>query len=176
MQLEYEELSELQAEIQSHLQENLRSVLINLNRLGKLSVFLEMIEAPHLLKSGPNYETHPNGRIIVVGQTQVNENDLKKAAKWLRINPERFDFYLKYDRIPDLSHIRYHAGYAAILAGPVPHSIEGKGNYSSAITAWEHDSGYPPVIRMGQNKLKITKSTFQRALQKLLDNGVIAKN
>ena len=55
----------------------------------------------------------------------------------------------------------------------MPHSVEGKGEYSSVIAAWEQESGYPPVERMGQNGLKISKSAFQGALKKLLDKGVI---
>lgn len=173
MQLEYEELGELETEVRAYFEENLLHVLADLNRSEKLQEFLELIGAQHLIKSGPDYDCHKNGIILIVGACEVSKNDLTKSAKYLGINPERLESYTEYDRVPDLSRIRYNPQYAAILAGPMPHSVEGKGEYSSVIAAWEQEAGYPPVERMGQNGLKISKSAFQGALKKLLDKGVI---
>ena len=173
MPLENIEIEELSREVNSYLQENLLQVLIKLNRSERLSEFLELIDASHLLKSGPAYNCYKNGRIIVVGQTNVSKDILEKTAKWLGISSDRFEFYLEYNNIPDLSYIKYRPDYSAILVGPMPHSIEGKGGYSSPIVYWEKEEGFPPVKRVGGNGLKITKSSFQNALQELLNQGKI---
>ena len=51
--------------------------------------------------------------------------------------------------------------YTAFLVGPMPHSGAGKGNNSSIITAMENTVGYPPVFRIGNNGMKITKSSLK---------------
>lgn len=173
MPLEYEELSELETEVWTYFEENLLHVLVDLNRSEKLKIFLELIGAQNLIKGGPDYDCHKNGIILVIGASEVSTNDLKKAAKHLDINPERLEFYTEYDRVPDLSCIRYNPQYAAILAGAILHSVEGKGEYGSVIAVWEQEAGYPPVERMGQNGLKVSKSAFQAALKKLLNKGII---
>ena len=44
----------------------------------------------------------------------------------------------------------------------------------SIISAIETEPGYPPVVRMGSNGLKITKSDFKDKLQELIDSGKVA--
>lgn len=87
----------------------------------------------------------------------------------------RFEFHLGYEEMKSFNvrKYQYQFAYAAVLAGPMPHSGVGKGDYSSVLTAMENDEGYPVVVRMGENELKITKSGFQKALQSLLEEGKI---
>ena len=40
----------------------------------------------------------------------------------------------------------------------------------------EREDGYPPLVKLGTNKLKITKSNFQEKLIELIDQGVIYAN
>ena len=60
------------------------------------------------------------------------------------------------------------------MVGPMPHSGSGKGNYSSIISALESEEGYPPVVRLGSNGLKITKSDFKMKLEEALAGHLIA--
>lgn len=60
------------------------------------------------------------------------------------------------------------------MVGPMPHSTESKGDYSSVISAIENEEGYPPVIRMGKNTLKITKSDFREKLENAIKDQLIA--
>ena len=55
----------------------------------------------------------------------------------------------------------------------MPHSTAGKGDSSSAIANMENASGYPKVIRLGSNELKITKTNFKMALQEQQAIGYI---
>ena len=41
----------------------------------------------------------------------------------------------------------------------------GKGDSSSAISEMEKGNGYPKVVRLGSNDLKVTKTGFKKALQ-----------
>ena len=43
----------------------------------------------------------------------------------------------------------------------MPHSTAGKGDSSSAIANMENGNGYPKIIRLGSNELKITKTNFK---------------
>lgn len=171
--LEIEDLLSVEEEVKMYLAENLEKVLINLNRQERLFEFLSLIEAEHLCKATPLYETHKNGTIIVIGASRVKEKDLRKIAKSLGITEDRLECHLDYTRIPDLSYIQGHPNYSVILVGPMPHSTEGRSGYSSTLVRWEQEEGFPPVRRLGTNELKITKSSFQQALQQLLNSGVI---
>lgn len=69
--------------------------------------------------------------------------------------------------------MQYSPKYSAVLVGAMPHSVKDKGDFSSMITAMEKQEGYPLVIRMGSNELKITKSNFEQALKGLLNQNLL---
>ena len=52
-------------------------------------------------------------------------------------------------------------------------STVGKENASSIISAMEGKAGYPPVVRLGTNGLKISKTDFKNKLQESIDTGKI---
>lgn len=98
------------------------------------------------------------------------------VAHKLGLEKNRFDFYLEYDdaKTFNFKKIQWNSTYTAVLVGPMGHSGAGKGNYSSVISAIESEEGYPPVIRLGSNELKITKTNFKNKLMELMDSGKIA--
>ena len=55
----------------------------------------------------------------------------------------------------------------------MPHSTAGKGDSSSAIAEMETRDGYPRVVRLGANELKISKTSFKNALQELINSDYI---
>ena len=63
------------------------------------------------------------------------------------------------------SKLQYNPDYRLVIVGAMPHSTAGKGDSSSAIADMEKGNGYPKVIRLGSNELKISKSNFKKALQ-----------
>ena len=60
-----------------------------------------------------------------------------------------------------------------IMVGPMPHSAKAKDEYSSVISAIENKEGYPPVVRLGSNGLKITKSDLKAKFAECLNKGLI---
>lgn len=61
--------------------------------------------------------------------------------------------------------MQYNPNYRLVIVGPMPHSTTGKGESRSTISELENGNGYPKVIRLGSNELKITKTNFKQALQ-----------
>lgn len=173
--LDINDLLELEAIIRDNLEERLEEILINLNRKGQLKEFLCLLGMGDLL-GVRNEEFIKDGKIIVIGQSNVEREKLVAVAKDLGIEKDRFEFYLNYEdaKTFDFKKTQWSTKYSCILVGQMPHSGYSKGNYSGMITALESDEGYPPVVRMGTNGLKITKSSFRKTLDYLLSESKIA--
>ncbi len=171
-----EELLELEEALKPELDDNLTAILTKLNRTNQLDTFLQLLGMEHLLHTDPGYEVYKTGKIIVIGQSEVKENVLLAIAKKLGLEKSRFDFYLEYDdaKTFNFKKMQWNSTYTAVLVGPMGHSGAGKGDYSSVISAIESEDGYPPVIRLGSNGLKITKSDFKNKLEELMKSGKIA--
>ena len=64
--------------------------------------------------------------------------------------------------------MQWQPTYSAVLVGPMPHSGTTKGDFSSIKSAIENEEGFPPIVRLGTNGLKISKSDFRIKLQELI--------
>ena len=175
--LNTDELLELEESLMKILASDITAILTKLNRTNKLQELLEIIELeslyPGYCGSFNNYKT---GKIVVIGASQVKELHLIKEAETLGFSRNRFEFHLDYVEASrfDYKKMQYRPEYALVMFGPVHHSEYEKGNYSSVITAIENRDGYPPVVRLGENSLKITKSGFRNALNQCLTSGMLA--
>ncbi len=142
------------------------------NRTGELNALLnswglqELIENEPL-RSDSFYDTYKNGKIVILGSSQVKEHDLLGIVKSLGLDKDRFEFCLDYKQIVSypFSKLQYNPNYRLVIVGAMPHSTAGKGDSSSAIADMEKGNGYPKVVRLGSNELKISKSNFKKALQ-----------
>ena len=170
-----EELFELEEELREEIDEKLTGILCRLNRTGQLEDFLKMVECDHLLKSENKYRVYKNGKIVVLGQSDVRADVLLISANKLGIAKDRLELYLDYEdgKKFDIKKLEYNPKYSAVLVGPMGHSGVGKGDYGSVISAMEQKEGYPPVIKLGGDSLKITKSNFKKTLLELLNNNII---
>ena len=150
------------------------------NRKGELEEMLEKWGMYDLIKSAfPSsddfYETEKDGKIVVIGAPQVKEHDLLGVAKSLGLDKDRFEFCLDYyESVKYPFHkLQYNTKYRLVIVGPMPHSTSVKGDSSSAISEMETGVGYPRVIRLGSNELKITKTNFKKALQEQIAENYI---
>ena len=161
----------LRVEFEDHMTE----ILIRLNRNGDLDAFLDMIGMKHLIAEEPKYVVFKNAKIVVIGQSSVEADKLLLTAKKLGISPNRLEMHLDYEdgKTINLEKYRYNVNYSAIIFGPVPHSGISKGDYGSVISAAEHEPGYPPVIRLGDDNLRITKSVFKDVIRDMLAREII---
>lgn len=174
--LDYQQIDALEQDLLEVFRYDLTMILTRLNSKGLIYEFLDMIGQNHLL-GGNNYSSvNHNGKILVLGGTDVSPNVLLGIAKKLNIDPNRFEFCLGYDEAKRFDNTRLKGSnkYAVIIVGPMPHKTVGTYGYSSAITAMERDGGYPPVLRAGNNELKLTKTSFRECLLNCIDNHYIA--
>lgn len=174
--LDVNELLELEEVIKSVLEEDLERILIELNRNGELETLLRLLGMQEYLGIEEEEEMPKDGKIIVIGKSEVEKEKLAAVAKNLGIAKDRFEFFLNYEdaKTFDFKKTQWSSKYSYILVGQMPHSGNAKGEYSSVISALESQEGYPPVVRMGTNGLKITKSSFRSTLEYLISEKKIA--
>ncbi|CAI3448397.1 hypothetical protein CIRMBP1229_01872 [Enterococcus cecorum] len=172
MLLSTAELSDLTDEIT----ERLPLILSNLNRTGGLNEWLAMGGMSDLVQGDKDLNSYPNGKIVVIGGTDIKEKVFLGVAKELGLSRDRFEFCLDYKKIQkyEFNKLQYNSNYRVVLFGPAPHSSQGKGKSSSVITEMEKSQGYPRAIRLqSSNELKISKTNFREALKQLIEEKYI---
>ena len=169
------ELLELEEAMTLELRDGLTGILSRLNRFGQLENLLDLLGMRHLLQKESGYEVYKSGKIIVIGQSEVKQDVLLAVAKKQGIDKSRIELYLDYEdaKTFNFKKMQWQPSYSLVIVGPMPHSALGKGDYSSVIAAMEQEDGYPPVIRLGNGTLKITKSGFRDKLKELIGNGML---
>lgn len=176
MALSIVELSELEDELLERIPKDITAILSKLNRSGQLEEFLELLSMTDLLNSEDKVYRYKDGKIVVVGGTEVKEEVLLSVAKKLGLDKSRFEFCLEYEQIQkyDFKKMQYAPQYRVILFGPTPHSGKGKGDSGSIISELETSKAYPRVVRLNSGSaLKITKSNFKEALLQLIEENFI---
>lgn len=173
--LDVVQLMELEERLRPELDSRLEEILSRLNRTERLEEFLEMVGLKNLLSDDSAYETFKNGTIVVIGASKVKKVALIAVGEELGISRDRFEFHMEYKDIEKLkiTDFKCNLKYSLIMVGPMPHSGVGKENASSIISAMEGKAGYPPVMRLGTNGLKISKTDFKNKLQESIDTGKI---
>lgn len=173
--LDYVELSELEDSIKKELDDHLTAALSKMNRYGQLEEFLQLLGMEYLLKREAGYEVHKSGKIVVIGQSDVKSDVLLAIAKQLELDKDRFELYLNYKdaKTFDFHNMQWDPKYSVLMVGPMPHSGSSKGDHRSIISALESEEGYPPVVRLGSNGLKITKSDFKTKLIEMIKKRII---
>ena len=174
--LSIEELSELEDDILAQLPDRITEILSRTNRNNELDELLRLLGMKDLLEADNHFETYREGKIVVVGASEVKESEMLAIGKSLGIDKQRFEFCLDYKAIQkyNFKKMMYEPKYRVILFGAVPHSGQGKEKHSSIITELESSDAYPRVERlMSGNTLKITKTSFREKLQQLVDEEYI---
>lgn len=168
-------LSEIEDSLKKVFDDELLQIISMLNRKNQLEEFLKMIGHQDLIPGKQIFQATKQGKIIVVGASDVKQNHLEGVVKEVGLDKNRFEFYLEYEDGIDrkVKSWQYNFNISAILVGPMPHSGEAKGDYGSVISALEQEDGYPPVFRLGNNGLNISKSNFKEKLLDLLDTNII---
>ena len=68
-----------------------------------------------------------NSKIIVIGDSRINKNEMEIIAKKNGIDPRRIEFVLEFDKITNYNFekFKYNLSYSDILIGPIPHKVKG---------------------------------------------------
>lgn len=123
-----------------------------------------------------SFDSFPDGKILIFGQPKIKEREIYGCLKEYGITKARLELHLDYEKVKSypFKEIQYNPTYRLILFGPVPHSGEGKKEYSSIITQIENTDGYPKVIRLlDGHGLKITKTSLGKAICKEIESGYL---
>jgi hypothetical protein len=164
------ELEELERAVLELMPDKLLLALTAANRTGELGELLRLLGMGELA-GGDGLGTPRPARVLVVGESQVKEGKLRSIARKHGWDDGLFDFVLDYEAAKrfDFARLRDSAVYRAVLAGPMPHSVPGRRDASSAIAEIEgHPESYPPLVRLrDSNGLKITNNSFAKGLEEL---------
>ena len=156
--------------------EEVRIKLLSANREETLDDILKFLGINEYLDNKDYYETYPDGKIVIIGQSAFKKKDLIQSINKLGINKDRFELCLDYNDAKnfDYKKMQYNPKYRVIMVGPIPHSSVGKGSSGSAISEMENKEGFPKVIRLcTSNELKMTKSNVLKELNKLVKENYI---
>lgn len=147
-----------------------------LNRTNRLESLLELLGLSNKDSILDSFNSN-NGKIVVVGESEVTKQCLLAIGKECGISKDRFEFCLNYDEAKkfNFKKTQYSDKYSLIMVGPMPHSSYGTGDFSSALSAIRNTDGYPPVVSLGFQSLKITKTNFRNTLKGLISNRVLAR-
>ena len=114
------------------------------------------------------YTNH--SKIIVIGDSRINKNEMEIVAKKKGIDPRKIEFVLEYDKFSNYNFekFKYNMSYSDILLGPIPHKVKGLDESSSFLTMVRKNPDiFPKVIDIrNSNELKITKNSFLNGLLK----------
>lgn len=163
--------------LEKEITDRLSGALTLLNRTDRLGELLELLGMEEFLETEPEFERFvATGKIVIIGGSKANIDQLIGVAKGFGIDKSRLEFCLDYKDAKsfDFKKTQWNPNYLLIMVGPIPHSTKSKGDSSSAIAMMEAADGYPPVIRLGKNDLKITKSDFREKLAYAVQSGYVA--
>jgi hypothetical protein len=146
---------------------------------GNLEGYLSSIGMRDLYPSKDEtiiYDTNPDGKIIIFGDSRIKDHEIYGCLKELGISKDRIELQTSYEKIKKypFRNIQYNPNYRLILFGAIPHSGEGKQDKSSIITQVEDDDGYPKVIRLTDgHRLKITKTNLKKTIIEEIESGYL---
>lgn len=106
-------------------------------------------------------------RLLIAGQSDIKKEHIFGILKKLGIDKNRVDMVLDYDDLKKFkwNDIQYSEKYSDVVFGACPHSVVGKGDYSSVISRMEHEDGWPNPIRASANEaLKFSQNSLFNAL------------
>ena len=124
------------------------------------------------------YDTN-HSKIIVIGDSRIDKNEMEIVAKKNGIDPCRIEFVLEYDKFSNYNFekFKHNMSYSDILLGPIPHKVKGLDKSSSFLAmVRKNPDVFPKVIDIrNSNELKITKTAFLNGLLKtrFSENGVL---
>ena len=109
-----------------------------------------------------------NGRILVLGATELDVNTMAGIAKDYGFDKKDFDYETDYKKVVNYAG-RISGSYKAIILGAVPHKVAALGDWSSLIVKCKQDNPEQITVdaRNHAGELKVTKQSFRSALMEV---------
>ena len=151
------------------LTQEIRKDLYQANREQDIESYLKKIHYENLIQGYNTCYDRKNAKVVVIGDAMISVDDMRKIAKKNGLNPQHLEFHLDYNRLTnlDFNQFRNNPSYSDIIFGPNPHKARGIEGYSSAISMMQHEADQFPklIIAEASNELKMTKTSFTKAIQ-----------
>ena len=150
------------------LLDRIQSEIFKANRIDQLETFFSEFSSEKYLGTLKDRLPHTNrSTILIIGASQLNEDQIKKLAKDHGIDPRRIECVLDYSRLTSytFNKLENNTNYRCVLVGPIPHSVPAKGEYESIISKMEKEiDKYPElfIVKTESDQLKITKSALAK--------------
>jgi hypothetical protein len=154
----------------AEIQIKLDRIISRLNNYGELYEFLLRIpEFSEIVSIYPSINL-TRSKILVLGASAVNVDDLRTRAKKIGIDEKRLVFEVDYNKIVNFpfSKLQYSEEFSDILLGPMPHKNKGTEDYGSAIENMKQNQDkFPKVILLHNESgnLKISATAFDYAIK-----------
>ena len=156
------------------LLDDIRRRVVEANRRGTLEELLTRMGMNDLIAPQKQFDSYRDGKIVVLGESEIKEDMMKIIAGKAGIDKSRFEFCLGYDNVKryNFKKLQYAPSYRLVMVGSMPHKTEGTSDSSSVIAEMENNAGYPRVVRLTANgQFKITKNNFRQSLEALCSEG-----
>ena len=110
-------------------------------------------------------------KILVLGACDIGANVMQGIAKnYFGFEKSDIDFETDYYKSMDVAgRLLNGSKYKIVILGAMPHSVKGKGDDSSIVTALKNNSNVPIVCecRSKSGELKVTRESFKNALSEV---------
>ncbi len=116
-------------------------------------------------------EANKTKKILILGDSQINANQILKLAKKYKISPKEVVLELDYQKNKrfNVGELQYSDKFSHMLIGPNSHKMVNLGSYESLISRLREDEGFPNYIELREinGDLKITKKSLAEAFKKI---------
>src|SRR5699024_10868092 len=124
MKISHNEFYEVLTQAAFQLQKNLKEAYDN----DYLERYLDDIGMSDLLPTEEEsfYETFPNGKIVVIGDSSIKTKDIYGIFKSYGLSKDRVELVLDYNEAEKYQYkkMHYNTNYRLVLFGQVPHSTK----------------------------------------------------
>lgn len=120
-------------------------------------------------------DTLPYGKILIMGDLSIKQNDMLGCLKKLGISKDRVE-HISYEQLTNynIESLEYRTEYRLIVVGPVPHKCKGIGNSYSMLSSIENNPNITKVKRCySGEELKITKTSLKKVISDEISNNFL---
>lgn len=163
--------AEQMASLIDRIEEKLEKELYFANRLGTLEEILKRHNLDEEQEEISSSYYLPNSKVLIIGATNANKNDIYKTFKKINISPDRIEILDEYEKLTgfDVEKLRNSMKYSDILVCAVPHKMKNIGEYPDMISMIEHNQEEIPLLNKITNEsgeLRFSISGLKKAIEK----------
>jgi len=142
---------------------NILPLLAKLNRLEELDEFLDLLDITEE-KEEKQQKNTSDKPILIIGRSQIAENEIKKIFKEFGIDTNRVIVQREYDELKKQGVNINPDKYSLILIGPTPHKTATTGDACGTMKKIQEICGNKVIVLENNGHPKITRNTIEQAI------------